>query len=283
MKTTPLVLSLTGFLCLASANAQLAHRYNLNTDGTDSIGGANGQISGGAFFTGDGLATGGGSGDYLALPTSVGTGITGNFTIQTFVNIASNPGNFSSLFSLSSPGNRNFFLLNPSRPAAGGNLTADFQQRPLQTTGGTDTEVDVSGASAFPFGATDHDVTITYVASTNIATIYLDGAQFASGNIANAISPGTSLNLETLTSGGQNGINGGGPFGDASINGITDDFRVYSSALTAAQVSTIDALGADASNATISAALVPEPSTWVMMLLSLAALCGVRHFRRSQA
>lgn len=280
MKNLPLVLSLTGFMCLASANAQLAHRYSM-TDANDSVGTANGQIAGNAAFTDGQLVTSGNSGDFLALPTTVGAGITGSFSVQTFVTITANPNNFSSLFSLSSPGNRNFFLVNPSRPNANGNLSANFQQKVGVGTGGPDTEVDIQAGGSFPFGAAQHDVAITYVSSTNVVTVYLDGSQVASGSIAAALS-GASLNLETLTSLGSNGVNGGGPFGDQSINGATNDFRIFSSALTPAQVAALDLAGADASNVAI-AALVPEPSTWVTMLVSLAAVVGLQRVRRSQA
>lgn len=280
MKKLPLVLSLAGFLGLASANAQLAHRYSM-TDANDSVGGANGTVAGNADFINGQLVTGGASGDFLSLPTAVGTGITGSFSVQTFVTITANPNNFSSLFSLSSPGNRNFFLVNPSRPNANGNLSANFQQKVGVVNGGPDTEVDLQAGGSFPFGAAQHDVAITYVSSTNVVTVYLDGTQVASGSIAAALS-GASLNLETLTSLGANGVNGGGPFGDQSINGSTNDFRIFSSALTPTQVTALDLAGADASNAAI-AALVPEPSTWVMMLLSVAALCGFRRLRSSRA
>lgn len=281
MKKLPIVLGLGGFLCLASANAQLAHRYNLS-NALDSVGTANGTLNGGASFTGGQLVTTGPNTDYLALPASVGAGITGDFTIQTFFTIGANPNNFSSLFSLSSPGNRNFFLVNPARGNAGGNLSANFQQRPGQVNGGDDTEVDIRpGSNPLAFGA-QNDLAITYVASTNTVTLYVNGVSVASGSIAAAVFPAGPFSLEASTSGGINGINGGGPFNDDSINGSTNDFRIYSSALTPAQVTAIDALGADASNAAIQA-IVPEPATWVTMLLSLVALCGLQRFRRSQA
>ena len=284
MKILPLALSLTGFLCLASANAQLDHRYSMTTDGTDSVGGASGQISGNATFAGGLLTTTGAAGDYLALPTTVGTGITGDFSVETFVSIANNPNDFSSLFSLSSPGNRNFFLVNPSRPNAGGSLSANFQEKDgAGVNGAPDTEVDIrpTNGAAFAFGATEQDLAISYVAATNIVTLYLNGTQIGSGSIAAALG-GTSFNLQTLTSGGTNGINGGGPFGDASINGSTDDFRIFGNALTPAQAAALDVAGPNASNVTI-AGLVPEPSPWATTLLGVAALCGLQRFRRRQA
>lgn len=284
MKNPLVILGLSSLFCLTSAHAQLAHRYNLNTDGNDSVGTANGVLSGNAAFAGGMLTTTGDAADYLALPTTVGTGITGNFSIQTFVTIPNNPNNFSSLFSLSGPGNRNFFLLNPSRPNAGGSLSVNFQEKDGSVTNGApDTEVDIRPANGagFPFGTAQHDIAVTYVAATNFVTLYLDGTQIASGSIAAALG-GASFNFQTVTGLGQNGINGGGPFGDQSLVGSTNDFRIFSSALTPAQVTALDAAGANASNAVI-AGLVPEPSTWVTMFLGLAALCGLQRFRRTLA
>lgn len=288
MKIFPIILSLTGLLCLSSASAQLAHRYSFTTDGSDSVGTADGLISGNAVIAGGMLTTTGGNGDYLALPSNVAAGITGDFTIETFVTLPTNPNNFASLFSLSASGNRNFFLVNPSRPNAGGSLSANFQEKDgSNVNGAADSEVDVrpgSGAS-FPFGA-QHDLAITYVSLSNVVTLYLDGTAIASGSIAGAVG-GPSFNLATVSGGGtaagqisSNGINGNGPFGDASINGSTNDFRIFSSALTADQVAAVDGAGADATNAAIGA-LVPEPSTWVAMVMSLVALCGLQRFRRS--
>jgi cellulose 1,4-beta-cellobiosidase len=62
------------------------------------------------------------------------------------------------------------------------------------------------------------------------------------------------LVLATLT---YIGINGGSPWGDNSINGSTRDFRIYGQALTAGQVTNLYALGAEASNAAITAVLTP--------------------------
>lgn len=76
-----------------------------------------------------------------------------------------------------------------------------------------------------------------------------------------------------------NGINGHAPFNDNTFAGSTDDFRIYSSALTPAQVTALDGAGANASDAQI-AALVPEPSAWTAALAGVATLLGLQRFRR---
>lgn len=257
----------------AVSSADLVHRYSFN-NGTanDSVGTANGTVNGAAVIAAGGLTTTGGSGDYVSLPAGVGTGITGDFTVEQFVTIPTNPNNFSSLFSLSSPGNRNFFLVNPSRPNANGTLSANFQQKTGVVNGGDDTEVDIRPATTtpFPFGVTQHDVAITYVAATNLVTVYLDGTSIASGSIAAALS-GSSLNLEALTSLGNSGINGNGPFGDASLTGTTDEFRIYNSALTSQQAAASFTAGPNA--------VVPEPAA--LGLLGLVGLAAARRRRNA--
>ncbi len=288
MKKLPLIIGLAGFLSFTSAHAQLAHRYSFD-DGTgnDSVGTANGTLVGSGNTISGGMLTTNGSGS-LSLPASVGTGITGNFSVEMFVTIPTNPGNFSSLFSLSSPGNRNFFLLNPSRPNAGGAFTGAFQQQPvysgMNAPNNTNQEVDISGGT-FGFG-TEQDVVVTYSTLNNTITLYLNGTSVASGSITAALNGTNTFNLQTLVSGGQSGINGNGPFPDPGINGSTNDYRIFSNTLTAAQVTALHNLGNDPTNAAIglvAGGVVPEPSAWVAMVAGVAALVGVQRFRRRQA
>ncbi len=257
----------SGLLCgSAVSSAALVHRYSFNTaaSANDSLGTANGTINGTATVANGVLTTTGAAGqtNNVALPTTVGAGITGDFSIEDFVTIPTNPGNFSSLFSLSSaqsPGSATtgFLLLNPSRPAANNDMTVDFDQ-------GAAGEVDIASAAPFPFGTTEHDVAVTYVAATNIATLYLDGAVVGTGSVAGALATGlASFNLSAVSNGAFDGIAGNPPYNDPGIAGTTDDFRIYNSALTAGQV------GADFTagpNATIA---VPEPAT-----LGLVAVVG---------
>ena len=283
-KVAPLLL-VGGILSATSAYAQLTDRYSFN-DGTatDSVNAANsGTVSGTISITG-GLLTTTGTG-YVALPATVGAGTTGNFSIETFTSTTAF-NNFTAAFSfatgtgMNANPSTNFILFNASRQNAGGNTTADFRQ---DSTTGTTNETDFSaGSNLFADGA-EHDVLITYVSATGVLSIYNNGKLARTGNI------GAGFSLASATSGGDNGINGGSPFdkthggNDPDYTGSTDEFRLYSSALTATQAAAVDALGANPTNAQITSAIggVPEPSTWMVMLVGLGALLGLQRFRRS--
>ena len=272
MRKFPLLLAAGSLLSLATAHAQLAHRYMLS-DLTDSVGGANATaVNGGATLANGMLTTTGAGGDYLSLPSTIGTGITGDFSIQTWVTQTAATAAFSSLFSLSSS-TTNFILLNPNRN--GGGTTTDFEQTPAT---GTNTEINITqtgGNVLLPF-ASLHQITVTYSTTTGTATLYNNATQIGSAVI------GAGFNFQTATAGAFDGINGNSPFGigDGSFTGSTTDFRIFSQALTTTQVSTLNGLGADASNAAISSA-IPEPSTWMAMLAGMGALLGLQRFRRS--
>lgn len=278
MRKLPFLLSLGGLLCLTSAQAQLAHRYSL-TDVTDSVAGANGQVQGNATLANGMLTTTGDGNDYFALPTSVGTGITGDFSVETYVTqLGITPG-FSSLYSLSSSSGaggvpQNFLLLNPARGNNNNVVQANFRQDPL-----TNGEQQVVSQQVGLNLNTRYQITLTYVSSTGLASLYSQGTLIGSATIA------AGFSLQSATAGGFDGINGGGPFGagDGSFNGSTTDFRVYNVALSASQVSALNALGPDASNAAINGAAVPEPSTWAMLAAGIGGLLGLRCFRRKLA
>ena len=180
MRKLPLFLVAGGLMALASAQAQLAHRYNLNTDGTDSVGGANGTLTGGATFTNGMLTTTGANNtDYLALPSNIGTGITGDFSIETWVVQSAATPAYSSLFSLSSAKN-SLLLFNPNR---GGNAgtTGDFQQPGIN--GGNELDIATGGVNVLlPFG-TEHQIVETYSATTGVVTIYNNGGQIGQATL----------------------------------------------------------------------------------------------------
>src|SRR5581483_5491119 len=147
-----------GLLALIAAGttnaAPLAHRYSLNGDGTDSVAGANGTLNnpgGTATFSPTALTTTNANAtDFLSLPSTVGTGINGDFTIEDWLTQNGAEQAFTSIFSLSASTN-NFILLNPNRN--GGGTTGDFKQ-PGITGGGSGSEnnITTSQTNFMPFG-----------------------------------------------------------------------------------------------------------------------------------
>lgn len=103
-----------------------------------------------------------------------------------------------------------------------------------------------------------HHLVATYD-GTNL-TYYLDGSTdmggFNSGHGYSATINVTGLNLSSLDVIGRSG---GAPWPDHSFSGDLLDFRIFDNAMTASQVADLGALGADATNARIVAA-VPEPA-----------------------
>jgi len=271
-----LFLGLSGVLPLATASAQLAHRYSLNGDGTDSVAGANGTLNnpgGTASFSSTALTTtNANSTDFLSLPSSVGTGITGDFSIEDWLTQNGSELAFTGIFSFSTS-TSNFVLLNPNRNGTG--TTADFDQ-PGVTNGGAGTEANVNApGTSFKvngnFG-TELQIVLTYVSSTGVASIYNNGALLASGNV------GSGFNFQTATAGSFNGIGGGDAFADPTFNGATDDFRIYSQALTPTQISALESAGPNATNSVINGIVAPEPSS-VMGMMGAGALLGIRRRR----
>ena len=282
MRKTPSLLALACFLSAASANAQLEHHYNLNGNGTDSVSGANGTIVGAASFTttpgmltttNGAAATAG----YLNLPTSAGATITGDFSIEFYAIQTGSEDQNTTVFSLSAS-TTNFAIFKPNFGGQGARI--NFEQPGVN--GGAQSQVGPGGTTSIlaPFGG-EHQIVITYSFSTGALSLYNNGAAVTT---TGTFGPGFNF---SSVAGGIGGINGGDPFNDLSFNGSTDDFRIYGNALTAAQVTTLNGLGANATDAQIAGVdgilPVPEPSTWMALLCGLGILLGLQRFRRPLA
>jgi hypothetical protein len=291
------LLGLISMMPLATAKAQLAHRYDINSSDTttgaagvtDSVGGANGTFvnpGSTASLTSTSLVTvNTNNTDFITLPSSIGAGITGDFSVEDWLTQSGSESAYTSIFSLSSSQANgmglggNFILLNPNRNGTG--TTADFAQAGI-TGGGTGTETNVNAPGTNfknaqgNFG-TELQIVLTYVSATGVASIYNDGTLLASGNI------GAGFSFQSATSGMYDAINGGDPYGDPDFQGATDDFRIYSSALTRSQISALESAGPNATNSQINAIVpVPEPAS-LMGLLGIGTLMGGRRLRRRRA
>ncbi|HZI31224.1 MAG TPA: LamG-like jellyroll fold domain-containing protein, partial [Candidatus Binatia bacterium] len=262
--------ALTGLLIAlgASANAQLAHRYDFTTDANDSVGTANGTLKGTATISGGSLNTDGSAGNWssgaplngVMLPSSAVAGITGAFTIEVWYNVSFNSG-FCTSFSFSdgdTVNHGNYVLGTPAR----GNSPYASSIAVVGGGGSFTGPGDIQASERWSDTAELYSMMLTYDGTT--LTYYQNGALDPFGfDAANTLSPSFSdpgLNLSTLTS---IGIAGGSPWPDNSVKGQTLDFRIYNQSLSANQVAAVYALGSDASNSSINSAIaaVPEPSS----------------------
>ena len=236
---------------LPAAHAVLVHRYDFNTanSANDSVGTANGTLVNGATVANGVLTTvGGGSGQggtapAANLPGAATAGITGDFSIQTFFT-QTTVANFATLFSLAT-NQDNFLIAVPNR--------GDTNALSLAARVNGGNQLILNGPALV--SGTQYSMTGTYLASSGLLSLYINGAFVQSGTI-------TGLNLSSFTA--FNGISGNAPYPDPAFTGTNADFRIFNNALTAAQVSTLRGLGPDATNAQINAA-VPEPSTVIML------------------
>jgi hypothetical protein len=162
-----------------------------------------------------------GSSGYAALPGGLLAGAT-NFTIALWVRIDTVV-TWSRLFDFGSGTGANMFLTPKS--SAG---TARF----AITTGGSGGEQRIDASSALPAGAWTH---VAVTRDGNLGVLYVNGAE-AARNAALTITPAA------LGSTTQNWL-GRSQYADPYLDGALDNVRVYSRALTAAEISTLAASG----------------------------------------
>jgi hypothetical protein len=117
-----LILLLAGLLG-GSANAQLLHRYDF-TSTNDTVGTANGTLTGGATLSGGTLVTAGGNGavsglwgntnsPMMILNTNAVSGLTNAFTIESWFSCSTGWPKFDSLFAFSDGTTANYLMGNP--------------------------------------------------------------------------------------------------------------------------------------------------------------------------
>jgi hypothetical protein len=242
---------------MASAQS-LTHRWDMSSV-NDSVGGLVGTVVPNATLTGGVLTPTGNNG--LTLPAATVSGINDAFTIETWYTFNVSSG-FQTLFSFSNGTNQDY-LINVARRGDSGDQSAAFK---------------VAGNETFvtgPINATGvlTQVVIVYDGNTT-ASFYVNGTFSNSINNVNA-----NFSLSNYTT---IGVGGNNPWNDPSVTGTISDFRIYTGALTAGQVSALNGLGADASNGAINGVVaVPEPTT--VALLVGAGVAGLVMRRRSRA
>ncbi len=256
------LLALVG-VCTLSADGGLVHRYDFSVDASDSVGTAHGTLGTGTIA--DGALKTDGSNTGVTLTSDAVAGITGAFTIETWFDAFQPQGGYRTLYSFSDGTRDNFIIATPARLDGGQPWQASVH---VKVDGVTDSmmrgePMDIGGMRRMT--VTYDGTTLKYYMEGQIA--FLEGGDISPFN--NFDCPG--LNLQAVSS--SIGISANSPWGDPSMIGDIYDFRIYDHALTADQISTTFALGVDASNEAISAA-VPEPAT--MSIIGLGALAMLR-------
>jgi fibronectin type 3 domain-containing protein len=207
---------------VAAPVAMFAHwKFNESVNATafDSVGTRHGTLQAGAGWTGGKFANavGMGGGGHVTLPTGVVSSLNGNFTIATWVYVNAN-GTWARLFDFGTGTTAYMFVA----PVSGGNNV-----RYAITTSGGGGEQQINGP-ALSAGAWHH---VAVTVSGNTGTLYVNG-------VVVGTNPGMTLKPSSLGNTTLNFI-GKAQFDDPYLNGRVDDFRIYSSALSAAQVAAI--------------------------------------------
>src|ERR1017187_8492113 len=207
--------------------ASLTHRYPFSVDASDSVGGANGQLVGGAAVSGGAVVLDGASG-YVNLPNNIVTGYTA-VTIEAWVTDTGS-GNWARIFDFgNSSGGEDFPL---------GSGTSGIQYMFLTPRSGSGTlfvNYNTPSASqsaewpgtALPTGTRQHVVWASDGAS-QMAWIYVNGVLVAS-NTSMTLTPAALDNTA-------NDWIGGSQWNDPLFKGSISDFRIYNGALSRLQV-----------------------------------------------
>jgi uncharacterized repeat protein (TIGR03806 family) len=240
VKSLALVAIASFGLAALSASGQsggLTHRYSFTADASDSVGGANGTLNGGATIAGDALTLNGVNG-FVSLPPSLVSNYT-SITIETWVT-DNGSGGWARIFDFGNntggageqgTGTEYMFL---SLPAGTGNLRGAY------TVAGNGAEQIMQwpndGRPAV--GQKTHIVWATD-GNAYLGRLYADNVLVAS-NVAMALTPAAIGATENDWIGRSQWT------GDAYFDGSFDEFRIYNFALSAAQVQDDFQLGPNA-------------------------------------
>ena len=273
------------------AHAGLIHRYSFATDASDSVGGSNGTLTGGATVAGGQLTLANGgktsaNGQYLALSPSI-LPSTGSATIESWFTFTGS-GFFSEDWTFSNNANdtagpnsgfgqymmHTISAPQPGTPPGGPNTGGSHVGQTLSGYGvETDAFETTPGLGAGGGGYLDDGG--TYMTATVIdgtagtLSYYLYRVSDGVGGLQQSI---TSIPLSSYAF--TNAYLGRSAFaGDGATNGSVDEFRIYNNAQSASDVAADFAAGA---NAPIAA---PEPAS--LALLAVGGLTLLNRRRRA--
>ena len=208
----------------------LAHRYSFSeTSGTivaDSVGGPawNGTLPNGGTFLFGQLALASASQQYVTLPAGIVSTLN-NFTIETWVKLNSTA-DWSRIFDFGNNTTVNMFLT----PQNGSTSRPRFA---ITVNGNGSNEQQINTTSASMTAGVWYHVAVTL--DGNTGTLYLNGVPVGSYNAI-------TLNPSSLGSTANNYI-GKSQYNDPYLNGVIDEFRIYTVALSAREIAATDALG----------------------------------------
>lgn len=220
-----------------SANG-LVHRYNFSeTSGTsiaDSVGGPTwtGVLPNGGTFSGGRLTLAPASSQYANLPGGVVSGLS-NCTFMAWVNLTS-ANTWNRIFDFGNDTTRYMFLT----PQIGGTI------RFAVTTNGPGGEQQINTSSGMSLGAW-HQVAVTMAAGKGI--LYLNGVAVGTNN-AMTLTPAT-FGVTT------NNYLGKSQWADPYLDGLMDEFRIYHTGLSAAEIAATYALGVNQQLSAVSPTL----------------------------
>ncbi len=235
----------------AMANAAMVHRYSFDTDASDSIGGADGTLVNGASVSG-GQALFDGSNDYVNLDAST-------IAIDTFTTLT-----IESWWTHDD-------LTRWQRVFDFGDNTSDYLfYSPVGEPGGSSNPNQVIGLKNNPteqaleetgkLAAGSYHMAMTFDDATNTIKYYVNGA---------FVSEKTDVTNTLASIGTTNAYLGKAQWSDPYLDGSIDEFRIYDTVLTAAEVTSSYDAGPNA---------VPEPSS--SALLGLAGLALILRRRK---
>jgi len=226
-----------------------------------TIVGSNAVVQNGALVT---TSNNGGNG--MSIPASTFANYKGSFSIAlTFTRSTSDPANiWGSLMAFGDKGtggSQDFIIFQPARQDGSGLSSMDVQSN------GVGTMLAANNDQPTPEGQKIQEV-LTYDASTNTASLYINGVLQMSGqplveagqtsfSLAN-VADNTGTSSAPLTP--LDGIGGLDPFGDPTTMASYYDLSIWNSALSASQV------------AGLAAAATPEPASLALMAVAMGGL-----------
>ncbi len=223
--------SVTNSLTVLSLPTTLAHRYSFTTDASDSVGGANGTLIGDANVTGGHLVLDGNGSPatYVSLPgniINISTNAAVTFEVWTTIGATAE---WSHVFEFGNTGANNIYFA-PLADAGG------FHSFGLSEGGGT-------GGQTLSWAHGWQNVTLHFTGVVDPTTGTL--SEYTNGVLVVASYNDTAPLTAIATN---NAYLGKSSYGDPNATLSIDEFRIYSGALTPAQVAMSDLSGPNTVN-----------------------------------